>query len=74
MLEKILKNGYGYSIDHSGTGVGIVLAENEKDARAKIIKSYMKHGYIEDSFVDLEIWKLDNNCFFADSPDILEIY
>lgn len=76
MLKEIYETGrlYGYSLDYSGEGVGIVLADNEEDAKATVIQAYTKHGYPRDSFTDLEVWKLDKNCFFSDSPNILEIY
>lgn len=75
MLENLIKTErlYGYSIDYSKEGMGIVLADSKEDAKEKIIQSYIKHGYPEDSFSNLEVWKISSNAWFSDSPEVLEI-
>lgn len=75
MLEEIFKTGklYGYQIDPNDEGTGIVVADNEHEAEEKVKSAYIKHGYPEDSFSNLEVWKISNNALFSYSPDVLEI-
>ena len=38
---------YGYITDYYSGGKGIVIADNEEDAKQKVKASYLKHGYSE---------------------------
>ena len=75
ILKKLVESGlmYGYAIDYFDGGKGIVIAESEEDARNKIIVSYLKHGYNESEFSDLEVWKIEKENRMFDNG-IVEIF
>lgn len=47
MLKELVKTGklYGYNTDYYRGGKGIVIADNENEAKQKIRLAYLKHGY-----------------------------
>ena len=67
---------YGYCIDFISGGKGIVLAEDIKEAKQKVIKAYLKHGYSVSELSNVDVWKInrDDNNFFEDSSDVLEVW
>ena len=75
MLKELVKTGrlYGYNTDYYCGGKGIVLADNEEDARKKVIDGYLKHGYSESELSELEVWKITEEPF-EDALDVLEIW
>ena len=75
MLEKLFKTGklYGYITDYYSGGKGIVIADNDEDARRKVIDAYLKHGYSESELTDLQVWKI-TEAWFEDAPDVLEVW
>ena len=75
MLEELFKTGklYGYITDYYSGGKGIVIADNEEEAKQKVKVSYLKHGYSESELEELEVWKITDG-FFNDSPDVLEVW
>ena len=75
MLEELFKTGklYGYITDYYSGGKGIVIANNEEEAKQKVKASYLKHGYLESELEGLEVWKVTDG-FFNDSPDVLEVW
>lgn len=75
MLKELVKTGklYGYITDYYGGGKGIVLANNETEARNKVRDSYLKHGYSKGELEDLEVWEVVEEPF-DDAPDVLEIW
>ena len=75
MLEELFKTGklYGYITDYYSGGKGIVIANNEDEAKQKVKASYLKHGYSESELEELEVWKVTDG-FFNDSPDVLEVW
>ena len=75
MLEELFKTGklYGYITDYYSGGKGIVIADNEEEAKQKVKVSYLKHGYSESELEELEVWKVTDG-FFNDSPDVLEVW
>ena len=75
MLEELFKTGklYGYITDYYSGGKGIVIANNEDEAKQKIKASYLKHGYSETELEELQVWKVSDR-FFNDSPDVLEVW
>ena len=75
MLEELFKTGklYGYITDYYSGGKGIVIANNEEEAKQKVKASYLKHGYSESELEELEVWKVTDG-FFNDSPDVLEVW
>ena len=75
MLEELFKTGklYGYITDSYSGGKGIVIANNEDEAKQKVKASYLKHGYSESELEELEVWKVTDG-FFNDSPDVLEVW
>lgn len=75
MLKDLYETGklYGYVTDYYNGGKGIVIADNEEEAKQKVKASYLKHGYSESELEELEIWKVTDG-FFNDSPDILEVW
>lgn len=60
MLEELIKTGklYGYITDFLSGGKGIVIAENEEEAKQKVKEAYIKHGYSESELTDLQAWKI----------------
>ena len=74
-LVKLVKTGklYGYNTDYYCGGKGIVLANNEEEAKQKVIDGYLKHGYSESELSELEVWKVEE-VPFEDAPDVLEIW
>ena len=75
MLEELFKTGklYGYITDYYSGGKGIVIANNEDEAKQKVKASYLKRGYAEREMEELEVWKVTDG-FFNDSPDVLEVW
>ena len=75
MLEELFKTGklYGYITDYYSGGKGIVIADNEEEAKQKVKASYLKHGYSESELEELEVWKVTDG-FFNDSSDVLEVW
>lgn len=75
MLEELFKTGklYGYITDYYSGGKGIVIANNEEEAKQKVKEAYLKHGYSESELTDLEVWKI-TEAWFEDVPDVLEIW
>ena len=75
MLEELFKTGklYGYITDYYSGGKGIVIADNEEEARRKVTDAYLKHGYSESELEELQVWKVTDG-FFNDSPDVLEVW
>ena len=75
MLKELVKTGrlQGYNTDYYCSGKGIVLADNEEDARKKVIDGYLKHGYSESELSELEVWKITEEPF-EDALDVLEIW
>lgn len=75
MLKELVKSGklYGYNTDYYSGGKGIVIADNENDAKQKIRSAYLKHGYSESELTELEVWKVVEEPF-KDFPDVLEIW
>ena len=75
MLEELFKTGklYGYITDYYSGGKGIVIADNEEEAKQKVKVSYLKHGYSESELEELEVWKVTDG-FFNDAPDVLEVW
>ena len=49
MLKDLYESGklYGYITDYYSGGKGIVIANNEEEAKQKVKASYLKHGYSE---------------------------
>lgn len=64
---------YGYNTDYCSGGKGIVIAKNEKEAKEKVVKAYLKHGYSKNELSELEVWKVEDKPF-NDAPDVLEIW
>ena len=75
MLEELFKTGklYGYITDYYSGRKGIVIADNEEEARRKVTDAYLKHGYSESELEEIEVWKVTDG-FFNDSPDVLEVW
>ena len=75
MLEELFETGklYGYIADYYSGGKGIVIADNEEEAKQKVKASYLNHGYSESELEELEVWKVTDG-FFNDSPDVLEVW
>lgn len=67
-----IKRLYGYSVQDLATG--IVLADSVEEAREKVKAAYKAHcnGFnVETDWV--EVWKLDENSWFEDHPEVLEV-
>ena len=75
MLKDLYESGklYVYITDYYSGGKGIVIADNEEDAKQKVKASYLKHGYSESELEELEVWKVSDG-FFNDSPYVLEVW
>ena len=75
MLEELFKTGklYGYITDYYSGGKGIVIANNEEDAKRKVTDAYLKHGYSESELTDLQVWKI-TEAWFEDASDVLEVW
>ena len=75
MLEELFKTGklYGYITDYYSGGKGIVIADNEEDAKRKVTDAYLKHGYSESELTDLQVWKI-TEAWFEDASDVLELW
>lgn len=72
-LVKLIREGklYGY-ISRPYGFTGIVVAENEAEAKAKVYASYTEHGFKECDFFDTIVINKIDQIPFKDSPDILE--
>lgn len=72
-IIKLIEEGRVYSYLNYDMGVsGIVIADNEEEARQKVIESYEKHGYKDTDFrYLLDIIKLEQTPF-SDSMEVLE--
>lgn len=67
-----LKDLYGYQIDD--LAIGVVKASSEEEARRKVYEAYTKHNDCFNPYNDdIKIWKVDNDSWFADNPDVLEV-
>ena len=67
-----VRNLYGYTIDELATG--IVRADSIEDAREKVKVAYKAHSDCYDEQRDnISVWKLDENSWFEDNPDVIEI-
>lgn len=75
MLKELVKTGklYGYNTDYYRGGKGIVIADNENEAKQKIRLAYLKHGYSESELTEIEAWKITEEPS-EDVPDVLEIW
>ena len=75
MIKQLVKSNklYGYNTDYYCGGKGIVIADNEENARKKVIEAYLKHGYSESELSELEVWKVEDG-YFDDASDVLEIW
>ena len=63
---------YGYSVKDLATG--IVLADSVEDAREKVKAAYKTHCNEFNPETDwVEVWKMDENSWFEDHPDVLEV-
>lgn len=77
-LVKYIINGklwtYMIDADDDGGGVGIVIADNEQQAIAKVKEAYKKHSG-NDEISDFSVYshKIEQ-CPFSDAPDVLEIF
>lgn len=68
----VVKNLYGYTVDALATG--IVRADNIENAREIVKAAYKAHSDCYDEQRDnISVWKLDENSWFADNPDVIEI-
>ena len=66
------KDLYGYQIED--LAMGIVKANSEEEARRKVYEAYTKHNDCFDPYNDdVAIWKIDEDSWFSDSPDVLEV-
>lgn len=66
------KDLYTYKIED--LAIGIVKANSEEEAKRKVYEAYSKHNDCFDTYNDeIEIWKLDEDSWFSDSPDVLEV-
>lgn len=66
------KDLYGYQIED--LAMGVVKANNEEEARRKVYEAYIKHNDCFDPYNDdVAIWKIDEDSWFSDSPDVLEV-
>lgn len=58
-----------------GEAWGVVKAENKEEAEQKVREAYKKHDTSFDEYVPIIITsKEEENCWFSDSPDVLEVY
>ena len=57
MLKDLYESGklYGYITDYYSGGKGIVIADNEEEAKQKVKVSYLKHGYSESELEEYTI-------------------
>lgn len=76
MLRELVKNErmYGYNVDYWQGSKGIVIAENEDDARTKVSDRYLKQGYSESELSELEVWAITEDSFVNSEEDVLEIW
>ena len=71
---ELINKIYRYPIDELATG--IVIGDNIEDARKKVESAYKAHNDCYDEQRDnisISVWKLDENSWFADHPDVIEI-
>ena len=75
MLKDLYESGklYGYITDYYSGGKGIVIANNEEEAKRKVTDTYLKHGYSESELTDLQVWKI-TKAWFEDASDVLEVW
>ena len=74
MKEFVLNNKiYGYIANYFCGGKGIVIAENEDDAKRKVYETYLKHGYKKNELDELEVWEITEDNF-KNNFDVLEIW
>lgn len=67
-----VKRLYGYSVKDLATA--IVIADSVEEAREKVKTAYNAHSNEFNAKTDwIEIWKLDENSWFEDHPDVLEV-
>ena len=67
------KDLYTYRIED--LAIGIVKASSEDEAKRKVRDAYSKHSDCFDPYYDeIEIWKLDEDSWFSDNPDVLEVF
>lgn len=55
--------------------MGVVRAENKEEAEQKVREAYKKHNTSFDEYrpIFIKAYNEENN-WFADSPDVLEVY
>ena len=67
-----IKRLYGYSVQDLATG--IVFADSTEEAREKVKAAYKAHCNEFNPETDwVEVWKMDENSWFEDHPDVLEV-
>ena len=67
-----IKRLYGYSVQDLATG--IVFANSTEEAREKVKAAYKAHCNEFNPETDwVEVWKMDENSWFEDHPDVLEV-
>ena len=65
-----------YLYEIFGDTWGIVKANSKEEAEQKVRAAYKKHdsGYSEYTLVTIRSKDEEPNCWFADSPDVLEVW
>lgn len=72
----MMDNIYIYEVEYNGAR-GIVIADNEEQAKEKVTEAYRGGGYGEDfNFSELKVWSPLNNEvgeYIRRYPDVLEV-
>jgi len=73
MIKQLIETNrlYNYSINEGG--LGICMATSEEDAKMKIKKSYLKHGYCSSELKEIQVMLIQKeNRYFED--EVLELF
>ena len=73
MIKQLIETNrlYNYSINEGG--LGICMATSEEDAKRKIKKSYLKHGYCDSELKEIQVMLIQKESrYFGD--EVLELF
>lgn len=73
MIKQLIETNRLYNYNISDGGLGICLATSEEDAKRKIEKSYLQHGYCESELREIQVMLIQKESrYFGD--DVLELF
>lgn len=64
---------YGYEINSMEHSEGVVIAENIKDAKEKVIQAHIKWGYKKNEIDNIDVWRINKEAGYVFTNDVLQM-